>query len=144
MTCAETMVRSRRGFLGASLAAPLAAAGCDSFSGLLTAPADIEILEWSLARRGQALALTGRLRNLQPRNLRQVVVEAVFFDTDGTYLGSVTARTPGMSLPAGAVAQFEGVRPFDDRMHQPDMLFRQADGTRLVARMAADGRSSSA
>lgn len=132
------MVRSRRVFLGASLAAPLAAAGCDSFSGLLTAPADIEIIEWSLARRGQALALTGRLRNLQPRNLRQVIVEAVFFDDSGGYIGSVTARTPGTSLPAGAVAAFEGIRPYDARMHQPQMLFRQADGTRLIAKVGGE------
>ena len=135
MTFCGTTRRSRRGILGVGLAVPLAAAGCDSFSGLLTAPADIEVLEWSLTRRGTALELTGRLRNLQPRNVRQVVVEAVFFDESGTYLGSVTARTPGNSLPAGAIASFYGIRPYDERMHQPEMLFRQADGTRLVARI---------
>ncbi len=139
MTFGGTTRRSRRVILGAGLAAPLAAAGCDSFSGLLTAPADLEVLEWSLERRGAALELTGRLRNLQPRNIRQVVVEAVFFDPSGTYLGSVMARTPGNSLPAGAIASFYGLRPYDQRMHQPEMLFRKADGTLLVARMAGDG-----
>jgi hypothetical protein len=119
----------------AGLAPGLALAGC---GGVVpgTAPA-VTVLDWRIARDGDALTFQGRARNDSGRNLRRLTAEATFYGPGGGHLGTIVARTPGDSFAPGRVAAFSGVGLHAPGMGRPIVLFRDNQGRSLPAAVPA-------